>query len=177
MENQTTAVGGPLDAATAGARAEEPHFGTTKSGHDVHLRTLDHHPTGTWYQRFNKSLALWITRNVGTMTCFWVFTILALLSLPATLHLMGMHVPIVPAYMLTFGFIYLITWICQNYVQLVLLPALMVGQNLQNEASDARAAKTFEDVESLARAQMADRVLLRAVADHLGVTVQEETSG
>jgi hypothetical protein len=29
----------------------------------------------------------------------------------------------------------------------VLLPALMVGQNLQNEAAGARAAKTFEDVE------------------------------
>ncbi|MDH6116922.1 hypothetical protein ABH930_000341 [Kitasatospora sp. GAS204A] len=144
----------------------EPHFGTTQSGHDVHLRTLDHHPVATRYQRLNKALAVWITKNVGTMSCFWLFTVLALLSLPATLHLMGIHVPLVPAYMLTLGFIYLITWICQNYIQLVLLPALMVGQNLQNEASDARSAKTFEDVEAV-------RGLLQSVANHLGVATPD----
>jgi hypothetical protein len=41
----------------------------------------------------------------------------------------------------------MVSWISQSFIQLVLLPALMVGQNLQNEAADARAAKTFEDVE------------------------------
>ncbi len=39
-----------------------------------------------------------------------------------------------------------VSWTSQA-IQLVLLPALMVGQNLQNVAADARAAKTFEDVE------------------------------
>jgi len=41
----------------------------------------------------------------------------------------------------------LIAWVSSNFLQLVLLPSLMVGQNLQNEAADARATKTFEDVE------------------------------
>ena len=41
----------------------------------------------------------------------------------------------------------LVAWVAQTFIQLVLLPALMVGQNLQNAAADARAAKTFEDVE------------------------------
>ncbi len=45
------------------------------------------------------------------------------------------------------GFILVVSWISQSFIQLVLLPALMVGQNLQNVAADARAAKTFEDVE------------------------------
>ena len=45
------------------------------------------------------------------------------------------------------GFILVVSWTSQNFIQLVLLPALMVGQNLQNEAADARATKTFEDVE------------------------------
>jgi hypothetical protein len=31
----------------------------------------------------------------------------------------------------------------------VLLPALMVGQNLQSATADARAAKTFEDTEKI----------------------------
>ncbi len=148
-----------------------PHFGTTRTGHQVHLATVDHMPTETRYQRVNKQLAVWITENVGTMSCFWVFTILALLSLPATLRLMNVipQKEIIPSFFLSFGFIYLITWVCQNYVQLVLLPALMVGQNLQNAASDARSAKTFEDVERVARAQAVDHVLLQAVANHLGV--------
>lgn len=128
---------------------DRPHFGHTLHGLPVHLRTVDHLPSGTRYQRFNKTLALWLTRNVGTMTCFWAFTVLSLLSLPATLHQMGMRVPLIPAYFLTFGFVLLITWICQNYIQLVLLPALMVGQQLQNEASDARSAKQFEDTEHI----------------------------
>jgi hypothetical protein len=129
----------------------EPHFGRTRHGLAVHARVADHHPAGTRYERFNRSVAVVITRNVGTMTCFWLFTVLALLSLPATLKLAGVikSAWVLPAFFLTFGFIYLIQWVAQNYIQLVLLPALMVGQNLQNEASDARSAKQFEDVEAL----------------------------
>ena len=59
------------------------------------------------------------------------------------------HGQFIPSFFLTFGWIYLITWICQNFIQLVLLPLLMVGQNLQNVAADVRSAKTFEDVETV----------------------------
>jgi hypothetical protein len=130
--------------------ARRPHFGFTQLGHAVHARTIDHHPAGTRYERFNRRVAIWITKNVGTMTCYWLFTLLALLSLPATLKLAGVikSASLLPAFMLTFGFIYLISWCAQSYVQLVLLPALMVGQNLQNDASDARSAKQFEDAEA-----------------------------
>ena len=47
------------------------------------------------------------------------------------------------------GFVILVQWVAQSFLQLVLLPSLMVGQNLQNEAADARAAKTVEDVDKL----------------------------
>ena len=129
------------------------HFGDTKAGLPVHLHVLDYHVAETAYAKANRRIASWITQHVGTMTCFWFFTVLALMSLPATLKEANIHLnvlySVIPAFFLTFGFIYLITWICQNYIQLVLLPALMVGQNLQNEASDARAAKQFEDTEQL----------------------------
>lgn len=46
-----------------------------------------------------------------------------------------------------FGFELLMTWILSTFLQLVLLPALMVGQNLQNVAADARSAKQFADAE------------------------------
>jgi hypothetical protein len=40
-----------------------------------------------------------------------------------------------------------VSWIAQTYIQLVLLSVIIVGQNIQSTASDARATKTFEDTE------------------------------
>lgn len=128
--------------------AHHPHFGFTKTGRAVHQHTADHHPDNTPYQRFNKKLAMWITSHVFTMTCFYLFNLLALCSLPAVL--VNAHVlpdRVFPKWLITASFIALIAWIAQTYLQLVLLPSIGVGQNLQNVASDARSAKTFEDTE------------------------------
>ncbi len=131
------------------------HFGVTRDGRIVHARVKSHdpgaQPGASRYQKFNHKIALWITHNVGTMSCFWIFNIIALMSLPATLKLAGIikSNELFPAFIMTLGFIYLIQWIAQGYIQLVLLPALMVGQNLQDEAADVRTAKTFEDVERI----------------------------
>jgi hypothetical protein len=124
-----------------------PTHGFTRSGLAVHRRTVDHLPTASGYQRFNKRVALALTSAVGTMTCFWLFCILALLSLPAVLSGFGTFAHTFPTWMIRASIIALVAWVAQTFIQLVLLPALMVGQNLQNEAADARAAKTFEDVE------------------------------
>ncbi len=127
-----------------------PQHGYTKHGHAVHGKTKDHLPSATRYQRFNKGAAVWITDKVGTMTCTWIFCVLALLSLPAVLTTAS----IIPAHALPSvvtraSTIALISWIAQTFLQLVLLPAIMVGQNVQSQAADARAAKTFEDVETV----------------------------
>lgn len=94
-----------------------------------------------------------MTTRVGTMTCFWVFMCLGFLSLPATLVLATVfHAPahtVVLTFFLSYGFIFLVNWLCQNVIQLVLLPGLMVGQQLQNAASDARSGKQFEDTETI----------------------------
>jgi hypothetical protein len=124
-----------------------PGHGFTKHGIAVHRRTVDHLPTATGYQRFNKRVALALTSAVGTMTCFWLFCVLALLSLPAVLSGFGTFAHTFPTWMVRASIIALVAWVAQTFIQLVLLPALMVGQNLQNEAADARSAKTFEDVE------------------------------
>lgn len=128
-----------------------PAHGFTKTGLAVHKRTVDHLPTGTAYQRFNKRLALWLANNVGTMTCFYVFMLLALCSLPAILSEFSVFHTVFPHWMISASLIALIAWVSSNFLQLILLPALMVGQNLQNEAADARASKTFEDVEDARR--------------------------
>jgi hypothetical protein len=133
----------------------QPTHGWTKIGghlRPVHARVLDHMPTDSAYQRFNKKVALALTKYIGTMTCFWVFCLLALCSLPAVLS--GFHVfqSAFPAVLIKASIIALVAWVAQTFLQLVLLPSLMVGQNLQNEAADVRAAKTFEDVETIIHA-------------------------
>ena len=129
----------------------EPTHGYTKDGQEVHGKVIDHHRTDSTYQRFNKAVALWLTKNVGTMTCFWVFCALSLTVLPSVLYAMGLlnKRDYVPAFMLTFGFELMMTWVISTTIQVILLPAVMVGQNLQSEASDARAARTFDDTERL----------------------------
>ena len=125
-----------------------PAFGFTKHGHAVHAHVTDHLPDHSPYARFNKKVALWITENVGTMTCFWMFCVIALLALPAALVEAKVITPTI-GIIGEAGFVILVEWAAQSFIQLVLLPALMVGQNLQNIAADARSAKTFEDVERI----------------------------
>jgi hypothetical protein len=84
---------------------------------------------------FNAKIAVLLTRVVGTMWAFWAFNGIALVSLPDAIRTGQLTV--------------IINWVSSNWIQLILLPALMVGQNLQNIAADARAAKTFQDVETV----------------------------
>jgi hypothetical protein len=125
-----------------------PTHGWTKHGHAVHAKTLDHMPVNNAYARFNKWLAVKVTTAVGSMTCAYIFSVLALLSLPAILS--GFHVfhNTFPGWLVKTSVIALVSWIAQTYIQLVLLSVIIVGQNIQSAASDVRAAKTFEDVEA-----------------------------
>jgi len=84
---------------------------------------------------FNAKVAVILTRVVGTMWAFWVFNGIALVSLPSAIRTGQLTI--------------IINWVSSNWIQLILLPALMVGQNLQNIAADARSAKTFQDVETV----------------------------
>ena len=69
------------------------------------------------------------------MACAYVFAAIALISLPAAI---------------TSGqVIVIVAWIAQTFLQLVLLSIIMVGQSVQSAASDARAAKAFEDTETI----------------------------
>jgi hypothetical protein len=54
----------------------------------------------------------------------------------------------------------IVAWISSNFLQLILLPIIIVGQNIQAKAADARSEATYKD---------ADAVLHEAVKiqDHL----------
>jgi hypothetical protein len=126
----------------------KPHFGITRTGHPVHARTHDYHSVDSAYSRFNKRVAIKVTGGVGSMTCAWIFSLLALVSLPAVMtEAFNLH--FFPHWLITVGLIALVAWIAQTFLQLVLLSVIMVGQNVQQEASDARSAKTFEDTEMI----------------------------
>jgi hypothetical protein len=135
-----TAPGGQPDSG--------PHFGFTRHGHPVHRSTADYHPAGTAYQRLNRRVAVATTNFVGSMPCAYIFSLLALLSLPAVVtQAFSLH--FFPHWLVAVGLIALVAWIAQTFLQLVLLSVIMVGGNVAAAASDARAAKTFEDVETV----------------------------
>ena len=69
------------------------------------------------------------------MWCAYVFAGLALVSLPAAIRSGD---PVV-----------IVAWISQTFLQLVLLSVIMVGQNIQAQASDKRAEATYEDADAV----------------------------
>jgi hypothetical protein len=157
-----------------------PHWGHTKLGDAVHKRAWDHHEDDTPYQRFNKTVAIAITNFVGSMTCAWVFCVLATVSLPAVLTT-AFGLAVFPHWLVAVGLIALIAWIAQTFLQLVLLSVIMVGQNVQQIASDARANKQFEDTEVIVdRLDIATQggieVLhqqLNKIHEHLGISHED----
>ena len=83
----------------------------------------------------NTRVAVTITKSVGSMWCAYVFALLALISLPAALRSGD---PII-----------IVSWVAQTFLQLVLLPIIIVGQNVQAAASDARAESDHETLLSI----------------------------
>lgn len=84
---------------------------------------------------FGARLGLRITTIVGTMACAAIFACLALVSFPAAIK--------------SGDLIIIVAWIAQTFLQLVLLPIIIVGQNVQGAASDKRAIQTYQDAEAI----------------------------
>lgn len=102
---------------------------------------------------FNAKFAVLITRLVGTMWCAYLFGVIALIGLGPALKPGGEGI---------------IAWIAQTFLQLVLLSVIMVGQNVQSLAADARAANTFKDAETiLDRLDLNTQGGLKAILDRL----------
>jgi hypothetical protein len=83
----------------------------------------------------NGKIGLLITGVVGTMWVAYLFTLLAFISFPSAIK--------------SGDSIIIIAWIAQTFLQLVLLPIIIVGQNIQAKASDKRAEQTYEDAEAV----------------------------
>jgi hypothetical protein len=88
--------------------------------------------------RFNSRVAVTITKATGTMWAAYLFALIALVSLPQSLSafLRGDSVT---------GVI----WLSQSFLQLVLLPIILVGQNVISASQDARAEADHETLTTL----------------------------
>jgi uncharacterized membrane protein len=97
----------------------------------AHFRGVDNQ---NWIVRFNARFGLWITVIVGTMWCAYLFTLIALVALPDAIR-GGAYTTVV--------------WLSSSFLQLVLLPIIIVGQNIQAKAADKRAEETYKDAEAV----------------------------
>jgi len=84
---------------------------------------------------FNGKLGLFLTTIVGTMWAAYLFTVLAIVSFPSAIR--------------SGDSIIIVAWIAQTFLQLVLLPIIIVGQNIQAKAADKRAEQTYKDAEAI----------------------------
>jgi hypothetical protein len=92
------------------------------------------HGKGFW-GKFNQKIGLKITIVVGTMWCAYLFALIAFISLPSAIKSGD---PVI-----------LVAWTSSNFLQLVLLPIIIVGQNIQAKAADARSEATYKDAEAV----------------------------
>lgn len=84
------------------------------------VKTADEREIG-----FNGKIGVFITTVIGTMWAAYIFTVLALISLPTVLS--------------SGSLIVIVAWVAQTFLQLVLLPIIIVGQNVISASQDARA--------------------------------------
>ena len=96
----------------------------------------------------NQKLGLAITRRVGTMWAAYIFFGLTLISLPAVI--------------MKGDLVLIVGWVAQTFLQLVLLPIIIVGQNIQAAAAERRAVMTYED----AAAVLDEAVKIQKHLDH-----------
>ena len=83
----------------------------------------------------NGKVGVFITTVVGTMWAAYIFTLLALISLPSVLK--------------SGDLVLIVAWVAQTFLQLVLLPIIIVGQNVQARAADKRSEQTYSDAEAI----------------------------
>ena len=117
--------------AKASPREHVPRHVTSR---DVRVQMHGSSPIG----RFNDLLAVGVTKVVGSMWAAYIFVLIALVSFPQAL-----------VSFLNGDTIVGVTWLSQSFLQLVLLPILLVGQRVISAAQDARAETDHETLTAL----------------------------
>jgi hypothetical protein len=111
-----------------------PHPHVAERRAEGPVKVADQHATGNPLTRFNARLAVGVTRVVGSMWCAYAFALFDLISLPDAIRA---------------GTAAIVAWVAQTFLQLVLLSIIMVGQDVQAKAADARSQATYDDVTAM----------------------------
>jgi len=92
----------------------------------------------------NEQVAVFLTRTVGSMWMAYAFVLIAIIGLFSILGVLSPTIAL------------LVAWASQTFIQLVLLPVIMVGQNvlsrhaeLQSDETFATTQKSFADIEHI----------------------------
>lgn len=122
-----------MASSNDGSRAEQAHAEHQRLFHQGRpVRSVDVHP----HSSLNKRIAVFITGFVGTMWCAYVFAAISIAGMPLW----------APPWLVS-----AVQWVSQNFIQLVLLSVIMVGQNVLAAAGDARQSQMFEITQSIHR--------------------------
>lgn len=176
-ETASTAVS---TETTPQTQAHHLHFTGHLTGHLFHHEPRQHQPRNVNEVHaaerlsFNDRVAVWISKNVGTMICAYIFAVIGVASLvgAVTQNL------VLSA---TFGAL------SSFFLQLVLLPIIMVGQNVQSRHAELQADEayhttmsTYHDIEQVMQhlsAQDAELLRQAKMLAHLleknGISLQE----
>ena len=130
-----------------------PHPHIARRKQEGPVKVADQLPKHNPVVRFNSHIALLITIGVGSMWCAYLFMALAFVSFPAAVK--------------SGNTIILVAWISQTFCQLVLLPIIIVGQNIQGAAADKRAQQTYDDAEAVLHEALQIQQHLTAQDHHL----------
>ena len=130
-----------------------PHPHVARRKQEGPVKVADQLPKHNPVVRFNSRIGLLITIGVGSMWCAYLFTALAFVSFPAAVK--------------SGNTIILVAWISQTFCQLVLLPIIIVGQNIQGAAADKRAQQTYDDAEAVLHEALQIQQHLTAQDHHL----------
>ncbi|MDQ6674391.1 MAG: hypothetical protein M3069_27275 [Chloroflexota bacterium] len=138
------------EAALAAAKTSPTtHVPRMITRREVAHRLHGHSPMG----HFNNAVAVLITRAVGSMWAAYLFVLIALISLPQALNAF-----------LSGDTVTGVAWLSQSFLQLVLLPILMVGQNVIAAAQDARAETDHETLSALQKINVQQLQILESLA-------------
>ncbi|MGB8180511.1 MAG: DUF1003 domain-containing protein [Acidimicrobiales bacterium] len=137
-------------------------------GRPIKTNDLRQPKSDSFFAKLNAKFGLRITLVVGTMWCAYIFTVLALFALPDAIKQ---------------GTYFIIVWLSSSFLQLVLLPIIIVGQNIQAAASDKRAEETYKDAEAVLKEAeeiqkhlLAQDEVITAIMDRLEKMIGEATA-
>jgi hypothetical protein len=115
---------------------QHPHVEKRKAKHPSKMNAdADAGVLGATKLTLNQRFGLAITKSVGTMWAAYAFLLISLISLPAAIS--------------TGETLVIVAWVAQTFLQLVLLPIIIVGQNLQAAKTEVRAIATYDDATAL----------------------------